>query len=65
MGLCDESFIHIEAAERLVSCTVRHQLLGAHCEKVVFACSLLHAGFLFTLLFSAQDGGDTFLCNVS
>jgi hypothetical protein len=66
MGLCNESVIHImEPAERLVNCTVKHRLLKVHCENVGFVCSLLHACFLFSLHFSTQDGGDTFLLNVS
>jgi hypothetical protein len=30
-----------------------------------FSCSLLHAGFLFGLLFSTEDGGDMFFQNIS
>lgn len=38
MGLCDETVIHLmEAAERLVNCTVKHHLLKVHCENVGFA----------------------------
>jgi hypothetical protein len=57
MGPGVESVICImEPAERLAGCAVK-----VHCEEVGFACCLLHAGFLFSLLFNSQDGGSTFL----